>query len=344
MSDERNRIYLQHPTKQNALLPAQLLKEEDGLISMRLLEELTLPAQSETKQFFHDQHDLFYGFECTVLRMESAGPNPVVSVKQTGPRERHENRETFRIPVYDDIVTVTLEDRYAGAVFDIGYNGLAAVIDYDGLRVDNWIKVEIEFDCVKISGRASVIYRKSLNDGRFRYGLKADPLDKTFGKELSRITQALQNLKARRASRLGTNNLHVTRVGEDSDDDTVKAMEQAARGQSRSGITNRRERRMHDRKAWEGPAKVYILEERQLRVLEVSTVDLSQGGMCFLSKQYIYEGTEVLFEKPVPNGLFRVCASIQSIALNNDGIHRVGLQFVGAPLKPGEVHEKYYMV
>ena len=343
MSEERNRIYLKHPTKQDALLPAQLLNSEDGLISMRLLEELTLPANVETKQFFHDQNDLFYGFECQVLRMESSGPNPVVSVRKTGPKERYENRETFRIPVYDDLVEATLDDRYAADVFNMGFNGLAAVIDYGGYKTGSWIKLEVRFDCAKATGRARVRYCNALKDGRFRYGLLIDPLDKALSKEMERITHALQNLKARRASRLGVNNGRATTQAPAHDKGTAQETEQTINGHHEANGSNRREWRMHERKAWEGPAKVYILEERQLRVLEVSTADLSLGGLCFVSKQYIYEGTEILFEKPVPGGLFRICARVKIIELRN-GVHRVGVQFIGPPLKPGEVHEKYYMV
>ena len=87
-----------------------------------------------------------------------------------------------------------------------------------------------------------------------------------------------------------------------------------------------------------------VLEERQLRVLEANTIDLSQGGICFVCRSYVYEGTEVLFEKPSPKGLFRVVAKVMSVAMVGNGLHRVGVQFVGSPLKPGETHPKFYMV
>lgn len=347
MSTERNRIYLQHPTKENELLPAQLLKESDGLISMRLLEELTLPANSESKQFFHDQHDLFYGFSCQILRMESSGPNPVVSVKQIGPKERHEQRESFRLPVYDDSVTATVNDQFEAAVFDMSYGGIAVVLEYGGFTDETWLKIDLVFDCVTVTGQMQIRNRKLLNDGRYRYGLAADMANKEFLGELERIVQTLQNVKARRASRLGTNNRYQPGInydfGEDKEEAKKKEAEKVA-AEEAANSSNKRDRRMHDRKSWAGPAKVYILEERQLRVLEVSTMDLSQGGLCFVCKPYIYAGTELLFEKQGPGGLFRVCSRVQNVDLNGDGMHRVGVQFVGAPLKPGETHEKYYMV
>lgn len=344
MSTERNRVYLQHPTKENALLPAQLLKEDDGLISMRLLEELTLPANNETKQFFHDQHDLFYGFSCQVLRMESSGPNPIVSVKKIGSKKRHESRETVRIPVYDDLVTAKLDDQHGCEVFDVGYNGISVVSTYGEINRNTWVQIELVFDCAVVTGRMKVRYRKRLKDGRYRYGLYIDLDDKHFSRELSNITQALQSLKARRASRITASFTYQTSLSEAEPSIVFKEMEQATKKQKATSPQYKRERRMHDRKAWECPGKVYILEDRRMRVLDINTVDLSQGGLCFVCKPYIYEGTELMFERAVPGGLFRVVSCVQNVSLGLEGLHRVGVKFTEAPLKPGETHKKYYMI
>lgn len=351
MSTERNRVYLQHPTKEGELLPAQLLKEDEGVLSVRLLDELMLTPNTETKQYFHDHNDLFYGFSCHILRMESGGPNPVVAVKQTGPKERHEKRETFRLPVYDDMVTAIVNGRHNAKVHDISFNGMAIVVDHESYGIDSWLDIELTFDCVTINGQMQVRNRVKTRDGRFRYGLQADPVNRDFRKELERITQALQNMKARRASRLGTNNKHGAKAAADAaiaelekKAEAQKLAENESKMQDAESDDSRRDRRMHERKAWAGPAKVYILEDRQLRVLEVNTVDLSQGGICFFCRQYVYKDAEILFEKPSPGGLFRVVAKVCSVEMVGDGLHRVGIQFVGTPLKPGETHPTYYMV
>lgn len=344
MSIERNRVYLQHPDNEDTLLPAQLLKEEDGILSVRLLEELMLKPNSETKQFYHDQNDLFFGFSCQILRMESAGPNPVVSVKQTGPKERHEHRDVYRVPVFNDTITVTINGKYPGQVLDISQGGLGIMLEFGGLKPEACVNAELVFDCKPVSGLMQVRYRKKNKDGRFRYGLAVDPVDNEFAKALTNIRHELQNVKARRASRLGTARADQAPNRPAPTANNNNPAHSPAPTAASNEKTNSNNKRAHERKDWTGPGKVYILEEARLRVIEVMTSDLSQGGLSFECKPYIYEGTELLFEKPGPNGVFRVCAKVRSVFVNKNGMHRVGAQFVGAPLKPGETHPTYYMV
>ena len=176
------------------------------------------------------------------------------------------------------------------------------------------------------------------------YGLNVDADDQHFAQELANITQAIQNLKARRASRISSPHFYQTSLSDADPSVVFKAMEEATSKQKAAAPQCKRERRMHDRKAWEGPGKIYILEDRRMRVLDINTIDLSQSGVCFVCKPYIYEGTELLLERAIPGGLFRVVSSVQNVALGRDGLHRVGVKFTEAPLKPGETHKKYYMV
>ena len=100
-------------------------------------------------------------------------------------------------------------------------------------------------------------------------------------------------------------------------------------------------KREHQRTPWPGMAKVYIREEHNLRVLSVETGDLSRGGISFTCPQYIYEGSEVLFEKPIEGGFFRVMVTIVNVRVQNGGIHRIGAKFIGVPLRPGEMPEAF---
>jgi len=345
MATERNRIYLQHPQKEDEFLPAQLLKEEEGVLSVRLLEELLLPPQSESRHYFHDQDEAFCTFSCQVLRMESAGPQPVVSIVQTGPTERHEQRETFRVGVFDQWVSAEVNDEDQAEVVNISYQGLGMVLEDGSYAVGTWLKVVLTFDTETAEGYMQIRNRKERKDGRYRYGLMADPDCASLVKALNDITQTLQQVKARRASRLGTNNRYPKHgSANDAVTQSDKGEQKQSPGDSRQFVSPDGTKREHLRKNWPGKGKVYILEERQLRVLDVNTIDISQGGMCFTCKQFIYQDTELLFEKPAHNGLFRITAKVRASHMNDQGMHRIGVQFTSPPLKPGETHPKFYMV
>jgi len=345
MAAERNRIYLQHPHKEHEFLPAQLLKEDEGVLSVRLLEELLLQPQSESRHYFHDQDEAFCTFSCQVLRMESAGPQPVVSIVQTGPKERHEKRETFRVGVFDQCVSAQVNDEDRGEVINVSYQGVGMVLEDGSYAEGTWLKVVLSYDSETVEGYMQIRNRKERKDGRYRYGLVADPDCGTLVKALSEITQSLQQVKARRASRLGTNNRYPNDGSADAENDPSTADKQTQPDtKKRAFVSPDGTKREHLRQNWPGKGKVYILEDRQLRVLDVNTIDISQGGMCFTSKQFIYKDTELMFEKQAQNGLFRITATVRAAHMNEEGTHRIGVQFNGPPLKPGETHPKFYMI
>lgn len=336
-ANRRNVVYLENPRQEDELLPAQLIKEDDGVISMRLLQNLMLEPNTQSRHFFHDPEQRFFGFACNILRVESGGENPIVSVIQTGPKERQENRETFRIGIYDDSVTAKISGKYAAEVLDMGYYGIALVATPGSFVIDAWLDVEVCYDQVRTRGRMQVKNRSTLKDGRYRYGMMADTTDMHLVKDMANIVQTLQTIKARRNSRLSNKPLSFKGSTEDE-----CSGEQADKKQSNANEKTVESpdgtKRRHLRKQWTGEATLYVREQLQLRVLDVHTQDLSQGGVCVLSRQYIYEGTEVMFEKPLGDKTFRVCGKVCNVFVNAAGMHRVGIQFTGAPLKHGEKH------
>ena len=171
-----------------------------------------------------------------------------------------------------------------------------------------------------------------------------DPEDADLVSQLSRISQELQNLKAKRASRIGVNNKATAQADQTDPQGDASASGQsdgkpteAQSGNEEQTPSSDSTKREHQRAPWPGMAKVYIREAHNLRVLSVETGDLSRGGISFLSPQYIYEGSEVLFEKPIEGGFFRVMVTVMNVRVQNGGKHRIGAQFLGVPMKPGEM-------
>ncbi len=96
-------------------------------------------------------------------------------------------------------------------------------------------------------------------------------------------------------------------------------------------------RRRHERKPWttnltvwvEGPPGAHV----SARELEVTTHDISRGGVCFVHGQYLEPGTSVrlrfdsLPERPIVTGVVATCIYVGGKQ------HRVGVRFT-SPASP----------
>lgn len=99
--------------------------------------------------------------------------------------------------------------------------------------------------------------------------------------------------------------------------------------------------RQHARRDWPGAARVYIRDDTNLRVLNVNTLDLSEGGLGFSCAQPVYEGRKLLFEKPTPSGgAFCINAVVRSVRMIPGARYRVGVQFLGKPVMPHELPDE----
>lgn len=340
MLDHVQRIYVQHPSRADNLIPAAVLDVHDNRIRVRFLQPAAVPAKKKTQLFYHDALHVFHSIECEVIRMECAGTQPIGSLGLIGKPQRNDQREAFRVGAHGDSFPVQIDGAGQGELINISCTGAAAAFGYDGLAVDSWLNVTLVYDLQPITGRMQVRNWSKLSDGRIRYGFKADPEDGQLLSELSRITQNLQQLKARRASRLSGAARKQTGLNASVDHEDTNAVDAKAPPKALSHAEDTdadgQSKRQHQRKPWNGVAKIYLREEQNLRVLDVSTIDLSPGGLSFASSNYIYQGSELLFEKPIPGGLFRIRGKVRSVHVHAPGKHRVGIQFIGSPLKPGE--------
>ncbi|MGB0767259.1 MAG: PilZ domain-containing protein [Phycisphaeraceae bacterium] len=346
MLEAATRIYVTDPNREDNLIPAVVSETLGEKVIVRFLQPITLTPGAETELRYHNQHNCFTRVPCQLQRMFSSGQYPTGALVLTGDEEVAENRSSFRVTVADDIVQATISGDTQADVVNISAGGIGAVVDIDDYKLGDWIKIALQYDCGEHTGRMQVRSVWAQDDGRFRYGLMADPDEADLVSQLSRITQQLQQVKARRASRIGTNN----RAGAAVAEDTATPAETKPSNQDQQTGEQTPEsdelcqdgtQRQHQRNRWPGMAKVYIREEHNLRVLDVETGDLSRGGISFVCPQYIYKDSEILFEKPISGGFFRVVATVCNIMVREKGTHRIGAKFVGAPLKPGEIPKAY---
>ncbi len=342
MLEAMTRIYVRDPEREDNLVPGVVSETLGQKVMVRFLQPVSFRPGVETVVFFHNQNNCFTSVPCQMQRMFSSGQYPTGALVLSGEAEVAENRSSFRVDIHDKSLTAMVNDEEQGEVVNISCGGIGLLLDSEEHKLEKWLNITLQYDCGEHAGRMQVRSMFRDKDGRFRYGLRADPDEADLVSQLTRITQDIQNIKARRSSRIGVNNKAAS-TGAEDESEAQTATEQADANSSEQQAPTSPDgtQRRHQRNPWPGMAKVYIREDNNLRVLSVDTDDLSCGGISFTSPQYIYEGSEVLFEKPITGGFFRVMIAIRNVRVTKGGAHRVGAQFLGAPLQPGKMPEAF---
>jgi len=344
MLEATTRIYVRHPDQSDDLVPAVVQETLNNKVMVRFLQPVSFPPGAQTTVLFHNASNCFTSAPCQMQRMFSKGQFPTGALVLTGEAAVAESRSAFRIDVHDQSVSATVNGKFSGEIVNISCGGIGLLLDVEDYMPDQWLDVTLAYGCDEFPGRMQVRSKFRDKDGRFRYGLMADPEGTDLLSQLTRITQEIQNLKARRTSRIGVNN-KASGSSEDSSTNTNAPSEENDDSQADSGedesLCSDGTKRRHQRNAWPGMAKVYIREDHNLRVLSVDTQDLSRGGISFTSPKYIYEGSEAMFEKPIEGGFFRVMIKVRNVRVQNGGQHRIGAQFTGAPMQGGKIPEEY---
>ncbi len=95
------------------------------------------------------------------------------------------------------------------------------------------------------------------------------------------------------------------------------------------------ELRSFQRTQWETTAIVRLLEEHDKRELEVTTSDLSQGGMAFYSRSYLHVGTKLAVTVNGEGNSYETRGRVVSCVYEPDsgGTHRIGVQFTRSALE-----------
>ena len=343
MLEANTRIYVRDPQREDNRIPGVVSEILGNKVMVRFLQPANLKPGVETVVYYHNKANCFTSVPCQMQRMFSKGQYPTGALVITGENKVAENRSSFRIDIRDQSVTAQVNGQDNGEVVNISCGGVAILLDSMEHSPGSWVQITLYYESDDHSGKMQVRSRQKDKDGRYRYGLMADPQDAGMMSQLTRITQELQNVKARRASRIGVNHkaaAKATSKDEATGQPTDKQDQQSQANQPKRASPDG-SKRMHQRNPWPGMAKVYIREAHNLRVLSVDTEDLSRGGISFISAQYIYEGSEVLFEKPITGGFFRVMVVIKNVRVIAGGAHRVGAQFLGAPLQAGKMPEGF---
>lgn len=344
MIEATTRIYVRDPEREDNLIPGVVNETLGDKIIVRFLQPISIPTGVETQILFHNQQNSFTRVPCQLQRMFSKGQYPTGALVLTGEAEVAENRSSYRVSINDGMVAAVVNTEDKGEVINVSNGGIAVLFDTKEYKIDQWLNIIIHYDCDEHRGRMQVrgVFRQ--DDGRFRYGLMADPNGPEMVSQLARISQELQQVKAKRASRIGVNNKAAKKVAytdADNPDETDADPMADEQSDAPQGDTHHKAQRQHQRNPWPGMAKVYIREDHNLRVLDVETGDLSCGGISFVSPQYIYKDSEVLFEKPISGGFFRVVISICNVIVQEQGKHRIGAKFVSCPLNQGDVPTNY---
>lgn len=332
MLEANTRIYVLDPDRKDDRVPGVVSETLGQKVMIRFLQPVSFKPGVETVVFFHNQNNDFTSVACQVQRMFSKGQYPTGALVLSGETEVAENRSAFRVEIHDQSLSATVNEEDSGEVVNISCGGIALMLDVESYPPKTWLDVTLNDDCGEYHGRMQVCSKFQDKDGRFRYGLMADPEAPDLISQLSRITQELQNAKSPRTSRSETNN-QASKLSKQTT---------ASEGQGKDKpVSPDGTKRLHQRNPWPGLAKVYIREDYNMRVLSVDTDDLSRGGISFISPQYIYEGSEVLFEKPIAGGFFKVMVAIRNVRVLEGGAHRIGGEFLGAPMKPGELPKEF---
>lgn len=343
MLEANTRIYVCDPDREDDRVPGVVSETLGQKVMVRFLQPVSFKPGAETVLYFHNQSNCFTSVPCKMQRMFSKGQYPTGSLVLVGEAEVAENRSAFRIDILDQTISASVNSEATGEVVNISSGGIALMLDAEDYTQKAWLDVTLDDGSGIHNGRMQVCSKFRDKDGRYRYGLMADPSEPDLISQLSRITQEKQKEKARRASRIGTNNktsvLNKTNTAtSDKDKDKLGAADDAKPEKPASPDGTKR---LHQRNPWPGMAKVYIREDHNVRVLSVDTADLSRGGISFLSPQYIYEGSEALYEKPIGGGFFRVMVAIRNVQALEGGAHRIGAEFLGAPIKAGKMPKDY---
>ena len=336
MLEATTRIYVRDPEREDDLVPAVVSETLGEKVMVRFLQPVSFSPGIETVIFFHNLDKCFTSVPCQLQRMFSKGQYPTGALVLQGEAEVAENRNSLRIDTLGQHMTATVNGTDRGEVVNISCGGIALLLDAEGYEPEQWLEVTLHDACGDYAGRMRVRSRFKDSDGRCRYGLMADPSGADLISQLTRITQEVQNISAPGDSRSVENNKANTQAatagpGRPAHDEKRKTEQ----GKEDTPAPRDGTERLHQRTPWPGMAKVYIREENNIRVRSVDTEDLSRGGISFTSPHHIYEGNEVLFEKPIIGGFFRVMIVIRNIHILTGGMYRVGAQFRGAPLQPG---------
>lgn len=340
MLEATTRIYVRDPQQEDNLVPGVVSETLGQKVMVRFLQPVAFKPGVQTVVHFHNTNNSFTSAPCQIQRMFSSGQYPTGALVLTGEAEVAESRSSFRVDVHDQSVTAIVNGEEHGEVVNISCGGIAVLLDREEHKPETWLNVTLKYSGDQFTGKMQVRSVFKDKSKRFRYGLMADPSEASLISQLSRITQELQNVKARRNSRIGVNNKWSGAEQKNSQEQDA-ANEETPQAEEKKPASQNGTKRQHKRNPWPGMAKVYIREEHNLRVMSVDTEDLSRGGISFLCPQYIYEGSEVLFEKPIAGGFFRVMVAIRNVRVQEGGVHRVGGQFLGAPLEPGKMPEAF---
>lgn len=341
MLEATTRIYVRDPEREDNLVPGVVSETLGQKVMVRFLQPVSFKPGAQTVVFFHNASNSFTNVPCQMQRMFSSGQYPTGALVLTGEAEISENRSAFRIDVHDKSVAAVINKQDSGEVVNISCGGIAVMLDTEEYEPETWVNVTLQYDGDEFTGKMQVRSKFQDKDKRFRYGLMADPAEAGMISQLSRITQELQQLKARRSSRIGVNNKAGNAEQKAAEEKADATEKQDAKAEAEKPASVDGTQRQHQRNPWPGMAKIYVREEHNLRVLSVDTDDLSRGGISFLCPQYIYEGSEVLFEKPITGGFFRVMVAIRNVRVLDGGVHRIGGQFLGAPLEAGKMPKAF---
>lgn len=322
------RIYVRHPDQADNLVPAIVEEKLGKQFVVRFLESISFGVGTETTVLFHDEANCFTSVPCRILRILSEDPQTGV-IMLTGEAAAIDSRSTSRIDVVDQNVTATVNSKYSGEVINMSCEGIALLLDLKEPIPDPWLDVTLAYGGNEFEGRMQVRNRSQEKDGRIRYGLMAASNGTELLSQLPRIIQDIQRLSEQR-----------TAPG-DVSEEAVAPSETDQQEEQEDSAPPEESKRESERAPWPGIAKVYLRESKNLRVLSVDTQDLSRGGISFIATQYIYEGCDALFEKPIEGGFFRVMISIRNVRVEDGGMHRVGAQFIGGPMQGGKIPEAY---
>ncbi|MGB1125437.1 MAG: PilZ domain-containing protein [Phycisphaeraceae bacterium] len=326
MLEAATRIYVRDPEQADDLVPAVVQEILGEKIMLRFLQPVSFASGAKTTAFFHNKSNCFTSVPCQIHRMFSKGRYPTAAIIVNGKAEVAESRSAYRVDINDQTVTATINGEHHGEAANMSCGGIALLLDQEGYKNEEWLDVALVYESGEFRGKMQVRSQSKDLDGRFRYGLMADPQDTDLISQLTRISQEIQA----RAEALNV----------ETEKQESKAKEEEEKRLQRPGP-----KREHQRTPWTGKAKVYLREEHNLRVLSVDTADLSRGGISFISPQYIYEGSEALYEKPISGGFFRVMIEIRNVQIveygHHIGQHRIGAMFLGTPMKGGAIPEKF---
>jgi hypothetical protein len=307
MFEDNVQVYVQSPDSEQRLIPGRLIMCKGLPTHIQFAEPIKLPIERDLQLYLHNKAGRFHNLPIAVTKMDAAGDRPVANIKVLGTPREQERRSEARLSVPDDMMVACIDHERSGSVLDVSSKGLSVLIDTDQKPLYSWIEIELKHRQYRLAGRMQVRSCRSAGEGFFRYGLMiSEEAGDTLGKALQLIVQDIELA-------------------------SKKAAEQA------SAAGHGTNKRQHLRRVWPGPARVYIREESNLRVLKVNTMDLSEGGLSFTSAQPIYEGTEILFEKPADHASFCINATVRSVRLVEKARYRIGVQFKGQPLSMAQI-------